>query len=442
MERRTFMKAGLGLAGLPLLNRLAFAADAQPISFWYEAAEPDNQKHLQDILVAPFNAAHPDYSLSIDFRGSDLDKLLRIAMLSGSGPDIVYTAGPSYVASMAQAGQLLALDDYAQKLGWNDRLLPLFLDLGKYNGKLYALAKTYETLGLFYNKTTFQKKGWTPPTTIPEFEKLADEMKAEGLVPFAAGNADWRPANEWYVSIALNSIAGPEAVYKALTGETPWTADPIAKAIDKLNEWWQKGYFGPNYFSLTTEQGFAQLANGQAGMAPTGTWSFTNVATDFPAAKAEPGFVGFPSGEGVPSPIYALGIGSTFSINAGSKVADGAAAVFDIIYSQKFYSDMNSVWQGEWNLPLKDLSQVKIADNVTPLYGEVMKNLSAAVANNQYGYTTWTFLPPATDTYMVSGMEEVWLNKTSTKDYLTKWDDTFKQEKSQGKVPAIPMRSA
>ena len=62
----------------------------------------------------------------------------------------------------------------------------------RYNGKLYALAKTYETLGLFYNKTLFDKKGWTPPTTIAELEKLADTMKAEGLVPFAAGNADWR----------------------------------------------------------------------------------------------------------------------------------------------------------------------------------------------------------------------------------------------------------
>jgi raffinose/stachyose/melibiose transport system substrate-binding protein len=441
MERRDFLKAGLGLASLPLVSRMALAADAKPISFWYESATPENQQHLQDLLVTPFNKANPDYQLSIDFRGSSLDKQLRVAMLSGSGPDIVYTPGPSYVASMAQAGQLLALDDYATSLGWDDRLLPLFLDLGRYNGKLYALAKTYETLGLFYNKTLFGKKGWTPPTTIAELDKLADEMKAEGLVPFAAGNADWRPANEWYVSIALNSIGGPENVYKALTGEIPWTADPIVKAIDKLNEWWQKGYFGPDYFSLTTEQGFAQLATEKAGMAPSGTWSFTNVATDFPPANAEPGFVGFPSADGIASPIYALGIGSTFSINSGSQAADGAAKVLDTIFTQQFYSDMNSVWQGEWNLPLKDLSAVKLSDAVPPFYTETMKNLATAVGNNQYGYTTWTFLPPATDTYMVEGMEQVWLNKVSVADYLKKWDDTFQQEKSQGKVPAIPKRS-
>jgi len=63
------------------------------------------------------------------------------------------------------------------------------------------------------------------------------------------------------------------------------------------------------------------------------------------------------------------------------------------------------------------------------------------VGDGRYGYTSWTFLPPATDTYLVSGMEEVWLNKIKTADYLKKWNDIFKQEKDQGKVPAIPPRA-
>ncbi|UVK50604.1 extracellular solute-binding protein [Mesorhizobium sp. AR02] len=439
MERRTLLKTGLGLAALPLLPRLAFADDKKPVGFWYESASPENQDELKTLLVDPFNAAHPQDDLSIDFRGSDLDKQLRIAMLSGSGPDIVFTAGPSYVASMAQAGQLLPLDDYAAKLGWDDRLLPLFMELGKYEGKLYALAKTYETLGLFYNKTLFDKNSWKAPTTIAELEALADEMKGKGLVPFGSGNADWRPANEHHVSIVLNSVAGPENVYKALTGAIPWTDASILAAIDKLDEWWQNGYFGPNYFSLTLEQAFAQVATGQAGMAPSGTWSFTNIPTYFPTNNAEAAFVGFPSTSG--PPVYALGIGSTLSINAKSENADGAAAVLDYMFSDKFYGDMNSVWQGEWNLPLKDLSGVKLSDKVLPLYTEVMKNLSSAVGAGQYGYTTWTFLPPATDTYLVSGMEEVWLKKLTSKDYLKKLDETFQQEKAAGKVPAVPKRA-
>lgn len=439
MERRTLLKAGLGLASLPFMTRLTFAADAKPVGFWYESASPENQENLQKYLIDAFNAKHPENVLSIDFRGADLDKQLRVAMLSGTGPDVVYTAGPSYVAAMAQAGQLLPLDDYASKLGWDKRVLSMFLDMGKYDGKLYALPKTYETLGLFYNKTLFEKNGWKPPANIAELEALAEEMKAKGLVPFGAGNADWRGANEWHVSIAFNSIAGPDNVYKALMGEIPWTDAAFVAAVDKLAEWWDKGYYGENYFSLTLEQSFAQVATGQAGMAPTGTWSFTNVPTYFPPNNAEPGFVGFPSAKG--DPVFALGVGSTLSVNGKSENPDGAAAVLDYMFSDAFYSEINSVWQGEWNLPLVDLSKVKLSDKVLPLYTEAMKSLSAAVGAGNYGYTTWTFLPPATDAYLINGIEEVWLKKTTTADFLKKLDETFKGEKEAGKAPAIPPRA-
>ena len=38
-------------------------------------------------------------------------------------------------------------------------------------------------------------------------------------------------------------------------------------------------------------------------------------------------------------------------------------------------------------------------------------------------------------------MEEVWLNKITTADFLEKLDETFKQEKAEGKVPAMPARA-
>lgn len=436
MTRLAAIIAGTALAALALPS---FAQDAKPVTWWYEQASPANQDNLRSLIVDAFNKANPGYDLSVDFRGTELDKQLRVAMLSGSGPDIVYTPGPSYVAAMAQAGQLLPLDAYADKLGWRDRILPVFLDLGTYDGKLYALPKTYETLGLFYNKTLFDANGWTAPTTIAELETLADAMLAKGIVPFGAGNADWRPTNEHYVSIILNSVAGPDKVAQALRGEIPWTDPAFVEAIETLNSWWQKGYFGPDYFSLTGEQAFARIATGEAGMAPTGTWNFANVPTYFPANNAEPAFVGFPSKEG--EPVYALGVGSTFSVSATTANPDGAVAVIDYIFTPEFYGAMNTVWQGEWNLPLSDLSKVTIGPEVLPLYGETMEGLAKAVAEDRYGYTTWTFLPPATDTYLVSGMEEVWLGQITVADFLAKLDATFQGEKAEGKVPAVPERS-
>jgi len=432
-------KTKLILAATVFIGAAQIAAAQDRVTWWYEQATPSQQKLIQQSIIAPFNEANPNYSLTVDYRGTELDKQLRVAMLSGNGPDVVYTAGPSYVAPMAQNGQLMPLDDFAAKYKWQDRILPVFLKMGEYNGKLYALPKTYETVGLFYNKTLFEKNGWQAPKTLDEMEKLADEMLKAGITPFAAGNADWRGANEWFVTLALNSVAGPDNLNKALRGDMPWTADPFVKAIDRLNSWWQKGYFGKNYFSLTSsEQTADMMASGRAGMMPTGTWQFQNVATYGQKAGTEAGFVGFPSAQG--EPVFPLGIGSTFSIAAKAKDPEGAATMINYVFSPQVYGSMNSAWQGEWNIPLKDISTVKMASDVTPLFTATMKNLSSSVNDGKYGYTTWTFLPPATDSYLINGIEEVWLNKTTTQDYLAKLDASFQKEKKAGKAPAVPTR--
>jgi raffinose/stachyose/melibiose transport system substrate-binding protein len=282
--------------------QVVVAQDA--VTWWYESANPDQQAWLTEFMIDEFNSKNPNNELSIDYRGSELDKQLRVALLSGTGPDVVNTPGPSFVATMARAGQLMELDDIANDKGWNDRILPFFMDLGRFDGKLYALPKTYETLGLFYNKAVFEDNGWTPPKTIPELHTLADKMMAKGIVPFGSGNSGWRPANEWQVSIALNSIAGPDNVQKALTGEIPWTSQPFVEAINELDSWWDKGYFGPDYFSLNGEQVMANLAEGTAAMSPTGSWNFGLVPEYFKDRQDEVGFVGFPSGKGVPYPIF------------------------------------------------------------------------------------------------------------------------------------------
>lgn len=425
------ISTGLALMALPVF--------AEPVTWWYEIANPDEQRIIDRNIIQPYRAAHPDSDLRIDYRGTELDRQMRIAMLSGSGPDVVFTAGPAYVAPMAQAGQLLSLDGYAEQYGWNERLLPVFLEMGRYDGALYALPTTYETLGLFFNKTVLEDNGWSQPSNIAELESLADAMLAEGIVPFAAGNAAWRGTNEWFVSLVINAVAGTDTVYSALTGETPWTDPAFVESIETLKRWWDKGYFGPNYFSMNgNEEAAAMLASGAAGMMPTGTWQFKNVARYFGESGAEPSFTAFPSAEG--AGVFPLGVGSTFSIAATSSQPDKAATVLDFIFTPAIYSSMGTDWQGNWNLPLSDLSEVTMGDTVLPLYTDAMAALATAVNEGNYGYTTWTFLPPATNNYIVNGIEQVWLNQIDAGTFLTEVDKLFQQELAEGKVPATPAR--
>ena len=425
---------------IPLFFSITCTGKKASLNWWFESANPDQRKWINELMEVPFETMYPEYDLSIDYRGNTLDQQLRVALLSGSGPDIIQTPGPGYLATMVQAGQLMPLDDYAIEFGWKDRILEVFLNMGSYDGKLYFLPKTYETIGLFYYNKMFEENRWNVPKTIPELEMIADKMIKMNIVPFAAGSADWRQTSEWFVSIVFNSVAGPDNLYRALKGEIPWTSKPFINAIDKLKEWWDKGYFGANYHSLTQEQSFATLSDGTAGMAPTGTWAFQYIPTYFEGREHEVEFVGYPSAEGLQTPIYMLSIGSTFSIASNSSNPYGAARAINFIFSDDFYGKINTVWQGEWNMPLDDLSKIIIGENAIPQYGSSMVNLANAVSENKYGYTSWTFLPPATSNYLHSGIEEVWFDVITTGQFLTKIDKLFQEELSEGKVPTIPKR--
>ncbi|WP_421725051.1 ABC transporter substrate-binding protein [Bauldia sp.] len=427
-------------AAAAFLASTMLATAAEEVTWWYEAANPEQQGHLTDFLIDAFNQNNPDHELTIDYRGAELTRQLRVAMLADSGPDVVMTPGPAYVATMAQAGQLMSLDDLADELGWNDRLLEVFLDLGRYEGQLYALPKTYETLGLFHNKQMFEENGWETPSTIAELEAIADDALAKGIIPFGAGNSNWQGANEWHVTMVMNSIAGPDNVYKALTGEIPWTSEPFVEAIETLQRWWDAGYFGEDYLSTHTEEAFAMIADGRAAMSPVGTWAFQFAPTYFEGMEDQIAFSGFPSADGVPYPVYPLGIGTTLSIAAAAENPDGAAAVLDYVFGEEFYTNINTVWQAEWNTPLRDLSAVSLGDEVLPQYTDAMAELATTVDETKYGYTSWTFLPPATNNYLIGGIEEVWFGRVTPEEYLQQLDDTFQQELTEGKVPAIPPR--
>src|SRR5260370_14951526 len=57
------------------------------------------------------------------------------------------------------------------------------------------------------------------------------------MIPFGAGNADWKGVNEWLMTVFFNNVAGPDNVRKALSGELPWTAPPFVEAVELSKAW-------------------------------------------------------------------------------------------------------------------------------------------------------------------------------------------------------------
>lgn len=413
------------------------ATEKSEIHWLYENATPENEAALRENFIDVVNERTDAFELSVRF-DPNFDQNLRTSMLAGNGPDIVQTAGPSYVQEFAKESYLLPLDEYAEKYGWKERFFPMMIDLGSYDGTLYALPKAYEAMALFYNKTLFNENGWEIPRTWEDFDLLCKEIRASGVTPIITGNSGWKPVNEHYVTIFFNHIAGPENVRKALKGEIPWTDPVFVRAIENLNYFFHE-HFTEDYFSYGQLDTLTMLAHGEAAMYPSGTWNFQNIGSFFDEAGNEWDWAPLPSAEGGSYPVYDLGVGATLSINADCADPDAAAEVLETLSGDtSIVIDMNVSWPGEWNLPINSIKREDFGDKVDPRYARSIEEIADAVDEGGYGFTTWTFWPPKTNQYIWEGIEQVWVGQLSVEDYLEEMDKIFQKELRAGQVPPIP----
>ena len=131
-------------------------------------------------------------------------------------------------------------------MGWGDFFFDWALDLGLVDGQLYSLSDELETLMLlYYNTDVFEANGWTPPDTMDELNALGPKKWPRPVTPssrMATRAGD--PSNEWFVGEYMTQIASPQNVYKALTGQIPWTDESMVEAMEVLDAHMQAGWYG------------------------------------------------------------------------------------------------------------------------------------------------------------------------------------------------------
>lgn len=418
------------------------SGEAANLTWWVDTTgDSTTAQCMIEQAADTFNATNKDNIKVEGVLQANAWDAIRTAVAGGAGPDIVYTPGPSYAYQMAAAGQLLPLDDYATKEGWSDQFVPWALSLGKVNGKLYSIPNEIETMILYYNKTVFEKNGWTAPKTTDEWFDLMKKVKDAGLIPLAGGNSEWKPTDEWWATIFLNEYAGSENVYKALKGEMKWTDPVFVEAINKLNEAMKAGYWQgglDRYYTATQVEYLASLGDGKAAMMASGSWALGDMHKYFGDEAGntnEWAWTPIPSKSGTPS--FDLGIGSTYSINAATKYPDAAAKFLTYFFSDEIQANIISKC-GVAPAPVKlDASLLK---DVDARRADLITQLNDAASQGNYGYTTWTFWPAKSDAYIYDEIEKVWAGDKTTEDYLQGLQDTFDQELKDGVTLPIPER--
>jgi raffinose/stachyose/melibiose transport system substrate-binding protein len=408
----------------------------QSITMWFWGATPYYRQALDEALVKPFNASQSDYELIIEYRPS-VDNDVRVALMGGAGPDLVYASGPSDVASLARAGKLAPLDAYARQRGWVERLQAPLLASCMSDGHLYCLPLSQEADGLFYNKAVLNKYGWQVPRTKAEVESIMVQAQAAGLYASVTGNKRWQPVNENYSSIFLNQALGPVNMTCLVSGRTRWDSPRVVQALTDLRSWFQRGFLGnQDYFALDFDLSLLLFKEGRSPFFFAPTILFQWAPKYFTGDEAEViGFAPVPQFSAASVyPFFDIGAAFTYSINARSKVKEGAAQVLEMMLSPRFITRIAKLWPGYWAPPLKEFPDDPAASSLGRLFYAATAEVSRAVSTGAYGYRVGTFLPPATKDVFIKDVEAMWLDQETPAQLLAKAQRTFSHEQSLGLV--------
>ena len=413
------------------------------LTYWFWGCSPQQQQVMQKVLIDGFDASQSKYSLSVTYN-NNVDTNIQVALAADGGPDVVYGSGPSFVTEYAPAGKIANMNKYSQEYGWQTRLNSAMYQSGTLHGDLYALANSFDTDGVFYNKAVLKKYGWAVPKTANQLITEMNEAEKHGLYGGVSGNKGWRPDNFDVANVFLTAESGPQAVYKALTGSLPWTAAPFVNAVNTSAKWFKAGYFGGNqYFDLNYDDTAELLAEGKTPFWVSPTLSFQFLSAYFNQANgnlSELGFEPFPTlTAGLPSPLYTLESPSSLSINPYSKNQAGAAEVINYMMSEKFLDEMlANNWPGYWAVPLNHITaKPSQYSGLSKLYLEAIDNLLTAVKAGHMGYSLSTFYPPTVENAFLN-IDEVWTNRESTKAFLEGVEKAQQQAEKEHLISPVP----
>ena len=323
MHRRSFIRNSAALAATPLLAncglRIARAQDMSgELVLWHgwTGAEADTLNN--DVLPA-WTTANPGVevqALAVPF--DQLKNKFTTDALTGGGPDLV--VGPlDWVGELATAEAIAPLDEMATA-EVTSAFIPAVVEALKFDGKLYGMPESFETVALYYNTDLAP----TAPATTAEVDELSAAM-AEGTYGLAMYSDFYHPAGY------LFGFGG--TLFDAENKSTLDSPETVAF----LN--WIAGFnTKPGLFQQNDDAGISSLfKEGKAAMVINGPWALG----DYKGALADKVAVAplpliSEAGDAAPKPF--LGV-KHIMMNANLE-GDQAALAFEFM---KFFTGPESV---------------------------------------------------------------------------------------------------
>lgn len=137
------------------------------------------------------------------------------------------------------------------------------------DGKQYFVPKDYYPWAVFYLKSVWEERGYTPPTTFDEMTTLMKQMQSDDLVPFAFADKDGWPAMGTFDILNMR-INGFDFHMSLMGGEESWESTEVKTVFDT----WRGllPYHQEDPLGRTWQEAATSLGNKECGMYLLGTF--------------------------------------------------------------------------------------------------------------------------------------------------------------------------
>jgi glucose/mannose transport system substrate-binding protein len=313
----------------------ANAEGVEVLHWWTSGGEAAAVQVLKDALEAE---GHPWEDMAVAGGGGDAARTtLRARVVAGDPPTAAQLLGMQ-VTEWAQEGFLGNLNAVAEANNWNEVVPAAVQGFGVFEGDWVAApVNIHRPNWLWMNAEVFETNDLDVPTTWEEFNTVAEQLQAAGIIPLAHGGQPWQDATI-FDDVVLG-LGGPDFYRSAILelNEDALSSDTMVAVFDQMRT--IRGFVDDNMSGRDWNLATAMVIRGEAAMQLMGDWAKGEII----AADLTPGeeilCAAAPGTEG--SFLFNTDFFAMFDVDADDAAAQEALAAG--ILDREFQTTFNQV---------------------------------------------------------------------------------------------------
>ncbi len=202
--------------------------------------------------------------------GTNAKAVLATRLTGGDPPDSFQVHAGLEVQKYEPAKFLEPLDSLFKSEGWEKVFPSGLLTLLRYQGHYWSVpVNIHRANVMWYSKKVFADNGLTPPKSVDDWFKVADALKAKGIVPFVFGDKEGWEAGHAFEAVLIGTL-GADGYRGLWTGKTQWTDAKVTQALNTFKR--MLTYTNSDHAALTWDGAGQYLIDNKGAMQIMGDW--------------------------------------------------------------------------------------------------------------------------------------------------------------------------